>query len=406
MAFGLPGATFVGVDLNERALARGRAYASELGLDNVDFATGDLEEAAGPAGDDGPFDYVIAHGVYSWVSPAARDNLLKTMAQLLQPNGVAYISYNAKPGGHLRQVTRELMQFATRYETDPQRIVAKARAAVRTVAQAQQDDDVFAAFLNEYLTKVLERSDAGVFHDDLEIHNDAVYLTDIAAHAHHHGLGFLAEAELHESSLGNLTPELEEALEAFEPRSELEQEQALDFLRLRMYRQTLWVHEHVEPHLPDPRRIDGLIAYSPMTALDGGDLNDTSLVTFEGKHGSRLRTDRPAVKWALARLGANWPAGIDTNELLGDDPDAVRQALLGAHAAGLLQLTTDKPAIATEGATVSPLARVQIARGDDAVTNLKHEHIPVTEDGRRAIASLELSKADLKRLRELALLTP
>ena len=400
MAFGLPDATFIGIDINERALAR------ELGLTNVEFRAGDLE-AQDVAGEAEPFDYVIAHGVYSWVSPAARDNLLKTTGQLLQPNGVAYISYNAKPGGHLRQITRELMQFATRYESDPQRIVDRARTAVQAVAKAQQPDDVFAAFLDEYLTKVLERPDAGVFHDDLETHNDAVHLTEIASHAHHHGLAFLAEAELHESSLGNLPPEVEEALDAFEPRSELEQEQALDFLRLRMYRQTLFVHDHVDPHLPDPRRIDGLTAYSPMRpAEEGASLEDESLVVFEGKHGSRLRTDRPAVKQALDRLGNHWPAGVDTTELVRtDDPDAVRQALLGAHAAGLLQLTTHTPAIVRDGATVSPIARAQIARGDEAVTNLKHEHIPVTADGRAAITKLEFSAADLSRLAELALLT-
>ncbi len=135
-------------------------------------------------------------------------------------------------------------------------------------------------------------------------------------------------------------------------------------------------------------------------ADDGANLDDTSLVTFEGKHGSKLRTDRPDVKRAFAQLGQAWPAGIRRR----DDADDVKQALLGAHAAGLLQLTTHEPAIAKTG-EVSTLARAQIARGDDAVTNLKHEHIPVTDEGRRAIATNTLSETDLERLGDLALLT-
>src|SRR4051812_9633972 len=237
MAFGLPRATFVGIDLNGAALARGRAHAGELSLANVDLREGDLETLEW---EEEPFDYVLAHGVYSWVSPAARDNLLRLAGDVLTDQGVLYVSYNAKPGGHLRQIVRELMQFATREETDPRRIIERARGAVQLVKHAQGPSDVYGVFLDEYLTKVLERSDAGVFHDDLEIYNQAVHVTEIAEHAERHGLQYLAEADMRESSFGNVAPGVADALDSLEPATEVEQEQALDFLRLRMYRQTLF----------------------------------------------------------------------------------------------------------------------------------------------------------------------
>jgi SAM-dependent methyltransferase/methyltransferase-like protein len=425
MAFGLPHASFTGIDLNEQALARGRAHARALNLTNVDLRHGDLEHLDL----EGPFDYVIAHGVYSWVSPPARDNVLKTAARTLSEQGVAYVSYNALPGGHLRQIVRELMQFATRGETDPRRIVERGRGAVQLVKHAQGPSDVYGVFLDEYLTKVLERSDAGVFHDDLEIHNEAVHITQIVEHAERHGLQYLAEADMRESSFGNVAPGVADALDSLEPESEVEQEQALDFLRLRMYRQTLFCRADAPRNdVPDRDRLDGLHAYSPMRPEDPDtNVDDDSVAVFVGHHDARMRTDHPAVKHAFSRLGGAWPASQPISELTqdSDDPDAVRQAILGGHAAGLVQLTSHAPEIATaidDRPAVSALARAQVADGTAAVTNLKHERIPIADaDGSRLIALLDGTRtrdqllevmqdedrlqASLERLRDLALLT-
>ena len=426
MAFGLPEATFTGIDLNERAIARGRAHASALNLSNVDLVQGDLEQLELDEGDG--YDYVIAHGVYSWVSPQARDNLLRQAGKLLSDDGVLYVSYNAKPGGHLRQIVRDLMLFVTRDETDPRRIVERARGAVRLVQRAQGPSDVYGVFLDEYLTKVLERSDAGVFHDDLEIHNDPVYLEELVGHAAQHGLQYLAEAEMRESSFGNLADGIAEALDALEPTTEVEQEQALDFLRVRMYRQTLFCRAAAQRNdIPDRNTLDALHAYSPLRPADrNAQLQDESLVQFEGRHDARMKTDHPAVKQAFAALGEAWPGSRPVAELTerADDPDAVRQAILGGHTAGLVQLTSHAPGITTtigDRPQVSALARLQAANGAAAVTNLKHERIPVADaEGReliklcdgtrdrndltRAMRDKERLDTSLRRLADLALL--
>ena len=393
MAFGLPRGRFVGIDRNEAALARGRELAATLELTNIEFRAGDLENL----GRLGTFDYAVAHGVYSWVAPRARDHLLAIAHGALTQDGLLYLSYNAKPGGHLPQVVRELMQFAAREATDAHEIVARARNAVKLVAGAQQPGDVYGAFLDEYLTRALERTDAGLFHDDLETWNDPVYVTEIVDHAARHGLRFLAEAELHESSMGNLAPETADALDELGPRTEVEQEQALDFLRLRTYRQTLFTLDGAEqPQVPDPRNVEALHAYSPLRPSDPqATLYDESLVEFQDQHGARLSTDHPAVKNALATLGGAWPGPVRIADLTdtSDDADALRQAILGGHAAGLVQLTTHAPRIAsapTDKPRATPLARAQAAAGADEVTNLKHERIPLADDmGKDLIALLD-----------------
>ena len=99
MALALPGASLVGVDAAPKAIARGQGLVAELGLDNVTLQARRIEEHSPAAG---AFDYVIAHGVYSWVPAAVRDRLLAICREALTDAGVAYVSYNALPGGRLR----------------------------------------------------------------------------------------------------------------------------------------------------------------------------------------------------------------------------------------------------------------------------------------------------------------
>jgi SAM-dependent methyltransferase len=391
MAFGLPEATFLGIDRNAAALARGRELATALGLTNIELREGDLEHLEPP----GSFDYVVAHGVYSWVAPPARERLLAIAGGALTRDGLLYLSYNTKPGGHLRQIVRDLMQFGAREATDAREVVARARDAVRLVAGAQRPGDAYGAFLDEYLSRVPERDDARLFHDDLETWNDPVYLTEVVAHAAGHGLRFLAEAELHESSMGDLPAETADALDALEPRTEVEQEQALDFLRLRVHRQTLFTLGGAEPpSVPGPRRVEALHAYSPLRASDPrADLEDESLVAFEDGQGARLSTDHPAVKRALATLADAWPGPVRVAYLTAasDDPDTLRQAILGGHAAGIVELTTHAPRMASapgDRPRASRLARVQAAGGADELTNLKHERIAIADEVDRALIAL------------------
>src|ERR1700712_5467051 len=96
MAAGLPGSTFVGIDTSRRAIERARAQTDSLGVGNVAFAEVSIEDYEPPAGG---VDYVIAHGVYSWVPEHVRERLLALCAAALSPHGVAYVSYNALPGG-------------------------------------------------------------------------------------------------------------------------------------------------------------------------------------------------------------------------------------------------------------------------------------------------------------------
>ena len=103
MAEQFPGARFVGVDLSERQIADGTDVIEKVGLENIRLDHGSILNVDAKHGE---FDYIICHGVYSWVPRDVQDHILKVCGENLSPNGVAYVSYNTYPGWHMRQMVR------------------------------------------------------------------------------------------------------------------------------------------------------------------------------------------------------------------------------------------------------------------------------------------------------------
>ena len=241
MAATLPGSTFVGVDISPGAVEAARARAGALGAENVEFVEADL--AALDPSELGRFDFVLAHGVYSWVPPAVADRLLALCRALLARQGVAYVSYNAQPGADLRAPARSAMRFHGRGREARARLDA-AREMLAALAAMPQGDDPYRAFAAVHAARVDEREDALLFHDDLEAHNSAHLFTDFAAEASGHGVQYLAEADWFEMSPGSLPAQAAALLEGC-GGDRIAREQYLDFLRCRAYRQTLLCREEV-----------------------------------------------------------------------------------------------------------------------------------------------------------------
>jgi cyclopropane fatty-acyl-phospholipid synthase-like methyltransferase len=124
VAEAFPNATCLGVDASERQVADGRRLVERLGLPNLTLRRADVLDL-GP--DLGTFDYVICHGVFSWVAPPVQDKILRVCAEHLAPNGVAYVSYNTYPGRHMRGMIRDMMRFHARKFAAPADRVRQSR---------------------------------------------------------------------------------------------------------------------------------------------------------------------------------------------------------------------------------------------------------------------------------------
>ena len=87
---------------------------------------------------EGEFDYIVVHGVFSWVPTNVQDHILALCRANLSPSGVAYISYNAYPGGHLREMLREMLHFHIRGLENSKERITQAIARTNRVARMQR----------------------------------------------------------------------------------------------------------------------------------------------------------------------------------------------------------------------------------------------------------------------------
>jgi SAM-dependent methyltransferase len=239
MALGLPSAKLVGIDLAGQPIARGQETIEKLGLGNVTLHQEDLCTFARQPEPE-PFDYIIAHGVYSWVPPDAREALLAICRRNLAPQGVAYVSYNAYPGSHTRDMVREMLLYHVAGAPDSQATIDRARGLARLLADALVASDDLTGLRSD-LRAAATRHAGALFHDELSPVNQPFYLHEVAERAGAHGLQFLAEADFVEMQDRAFSPAVREILAAVEQeRGRVAREQYLDFLKARRFRQTVF----------------------------------------------------------------------------------------------------------------------------------------------------------------------
>lgn len=381
MALALPGSSFVGIDASAVAIERARALAAQLGLADVAFEHVGFDDFEP---DPGSADYVIAHGVYSWVPAAARDRALAITARALSARGVAYVSYNVLPGHRTRQTLRDMLALELEGIDEPGERMAAARELLAQASAIWPSGPGLETTLGSQARMLVAQDDALFFHDTLSPVNLAPYFRDFAAHAAEHGLQFVAEAEISDMQAGALPPELQQRLRA--TGDVVHREQLMDFLKQRMFRQTLLchaAHDVARDALPD--RAATLAAAGPIEhAADPA----TGRVTFTGSAGASLTTDHPLLVAALRRIGERWPAAAWLHELGTEQPAPpeelalLGEALLACFAANLVRLHACPPAVATvpgERPRASPLARLQAA-DRELITTLRHTSVRLEDE--------------------------
>jgi SAM-dependent methyltransferase len=380
MALTLPESRFVGVDLAATPIRTAQALAAELGLPNCSFRHLDLAELTAAFGE---FDYIIAHGVYSWVPSAVRDKLLAACRSLLAVNGVAYVSYNCYPGWHLRDIARDMLLYHTCGIADPQSKLDRATDLIRFMAAAEPASPA----LREELRALESKNPSVLFHDELSEVNQPVYFHEFIEHAREHGLEFLAEAQFSAMQEAAISEEVAAALRGLAQGDPIRHQQYLDFLTCRRFRQTLLCHRGtVHQDRPNPERVRALWAASPAVRV--------SEEEFRVPSGASLRTNQPAAQAAMLCLGRSWPRAVPFDELAaeaGPSADAVLADLLPrACASGLVELhAAPSPFVVIHGLRprASALARLQARRGVP-ITTLRHTLVEIQDPLARELIGL------------------
>lgn len=418
MALELPDASFLGVDLSERQIGEARETAARLGLSNVDLRAMSLTEIDESFG---TFDFIVCHGVYSWVPDGVREKILAICSENLAPNGLAYVSYNTYPGWHERGMVRELMLFHSRKATGVAGRIEKARAFPTELAGVLTNaSSPYASILRKEGELLRGSEEAYFFHDFLEDDNQPTYVHEFLARAGRHGLEFLAEASKPGLRFG-LTESARQAISRWADDT-VSREQYLDFVCNRSFRRTVLRHAGGPPAVePAPEVVERLRVSSALKRVDeAAVVTDHSTVEFAqpGNSGS-IRTNNPFVKAALQTLFEERPAApgfeglwtkvrerlVEVGKPLPASEEegrkSLRAALLQLSLSDLVELHVRPPKPATEISrqpVASPLARLQ-ASSVARVTNLRRRSVDLT-DFERAVLLLLDGTRDLDAVTE------
>ena len=395
MAYSLQGSEFVGVDNGELGIAKGQALASELGLKNIRLLSRDMLE---PVTDLGTFDYILSHGVYSWVPPAVADRILAICRECLNPQGVAYVSYSAYPGAHIRNMIGEMLQYHARRFERPDQQIEQGRAMLRFLMTARPGTEVYSLLLQQEAESVVSRRSESLYHDELSPHHWPVYFHEFAAHAAGHGLQYLGEADFSEMQETSETPEVAAMLRTL-ARNLIDKEQYMDFVKCRRFRQTLLCRSEV----PLNRRIDS------------AQMRDFHIRAWRILlEPAKTPTDHPVAQAVTAALKEAAPAALSFDALLDavrkragmsdDDAALLADVILAFYACGLYQLHVDPPQFAQQPGDrprASAIARRQAESGDH-VTTLSHEWVRVEDElSRRLLVLLDGTRDRTAILTEL-----
>jgi SAM-dependent methyltransferase len=395
MAAALPAARFVGCDFSQRAIDRAQRMADDLGLRNISFLRLDLRDL--PA-DLATFDYVIAHGLYSWIPADVRERLLPLVARHLAPNGVAFVSYNTYPGCHTRKATWEMLHYHTRGITDLKTKLVAVRGLIELLSDPARTQHSNDEAMRAELRNMAKLSDSALCHDDLSEPNDPVYFHEFVADTARSGLTFLAEAELHTMG-GDMTQRVRMALG---PMDRLTREQYLDFVRFRRYRQSLLCHAGaVSQFVMRPPRVAAMHAHAA-PGLRRAARED--VVPLEQDRDVRALRDILLERWPrsvpIAELAAAQAARAPESARAGAPRKPLVTLAVELWVAGTIELRTLAPALAAT-ASERPVAFAParwISQEFDHVANVYHEGIELKEPiGRQLLQMLDgrHARADL-----------
>lgn len=236
-----PDATFVGIELSQEQVEKGNEVIANAGLTNVSLVQSDI---ASIGSEIGTFDYIIAHGVYSWVDDGVKDALLRLIDEHLAEDGIAYISYNTYPGWHTMEEVRQLMMFSNRDKAQfnhKEKVLHGKTIGSIVGSQILKYDNLKernSKFLGA-LRSVMQKDEYYVGHDHLEPNNDPVYFYQFNDHLGAHNLAYLCDADLTLSMVRSFDADIADTLDKLALNDHVAQEQYLDFMLDTTFRKSI-----------------------------------------------------------------------------------------------------------------------------------------------------------------------
>lgn len=341
-AVAYPNAHVVGIDLSSVQVEQGQRVVQALGLKNLHLHAMSLTDITPEFGE---FDYIISHGVFSWVPPEVREAMMRILRENLSPNGVGYISYNTYPGWKAGDIVRDAMLLHSHsIESEEDRLSA-AKAMLNLLSEGIAPSNPLAPSLRAAVAQLRRHSDHYVAHEYLETFNNPCYLLEFVDMADQHGVTHVGEADPHlEMSVTyGQNVQLNHSLVAL-GHSRVMRQQYLDFSAGRNFRKSLIVHQERADQILNTPDIENLTSlrwaghYAEMEAPANSPKGRRSFRSYKNQP---LHTREASVLAVIQALSHVWPASLDFDTLVEqaraslapehakDDTEA-RKAVLGA----------------------------------------------------------------------------
>lgn len=397
MAYEFPKSEFIGIDLSPVQIEIGQKGVDSLGLANIHLEPRSITDISDT---DGLFDYIIVHGVYSWVPDRVKKKILDVCKNNLVDHGIAYISYNVLPGWYFNQFMRDMMLYRTRHIEDPGERTDAALELVKTMLDATADSNRFHDVQLRFFGKTLQSFpdvSSYLLHDYMEADNDPFYFHQFAESLKNKGLQYICDAKQSDFELDRLPPDTAATFEKVSENT-LDVEQYVDFLKNTRFRRSLVCHAGIDVS-SDYRleRIEPLFAATDVVPeLDSPDSPIKEATAFKTTGGRRFSTQHLLAQVTLRTLSDIKPCTMDIASLIQEVKKAAPSELEGdskeqgakiGHVVytlffnGVLELLAAPRRCVlkiSDCPTASPIAR--LLASSQRVTNLCHRTILMDDD--------------------------
>lgn len=313
-----PRAQFVGVDLSKVQIEAGNKHVKGMRLKNIELkhmSIADIDQSFGK------FDYILCHGVISWVPDFVRDKIFEVCSKNLSPEGIVYISYNTLPGWNMIRTIRDMMLYHAQGFSGHKEQVSQARLVLKFIIETLRESTTpYAVMLKKEADALSEHDDYYLRHEYLEEDNKQFYFSEFITEANKQGLQYLSDCRISTMYTGNLPRNAAEKLSGIDDI--VRTEQYMDFITNRRFRHTLLCHKDV---VIDRKINDSMARNFTMRAnvrvsepLSTADLNDNQPVTFyfNEKKENQIIARSTAMKAILHTFIENQNNPISFNEIV------------------------------------------------------------------------------------------
>lgn len=271
-----PDATFVGVDLSRVQVEAGQNHIKALNLKNIELKHCSIMDVDSSFGE---FDYIICHGVISWVPEEVREKIFEISSKNLSKNGIAYISYNTLPGWNMVRTIRDMMLYHSQNFTSPQDKITQSRLLLQFMNESLQDQKTpYAEMLRSETQLLQNQSDHYLRHDHLEEDNKQYYFHEFIERAQSYKLQYLSDCSLASMYLGNMPKNVIEKLQVI--NDIVRTEQYMDYIVNRRFRSTLLCHSDVKLNRAltneDAKKFSMTLNVTPEKKIDEVNLTDNA----------------------------------------------------------------------------------------------------------------------------------